>query len=508
MSFFHQGKRKKPSITPEKEDMPNLTEEYENMVSETPKTTFLLMEHENEGQTLTSISPFLINKIVLAITKTQPKTLKKLRNGTVLIEANEEHVAALLALGSLGDQVKVTVQRHPTLNAVRGVIKCRVLQGLTDAEILQELHPQGVTEVRCLTKTGAELSRPFSYLLIFSSPSPPNNMEILGEKYRVHPFYPNPYRCFACNRYGHGQPCKNQPICPRCATSHEGDFKECKAPEKCAACGKGHDVRSTECPVFLRERHVLRYSIRNRIPLAEARRAVLTPPDRSRVSDPTQNSHRQAYSDVIKNTRKESHGHSSQHVNIDNQREFPELTQSQNKSYQAHSSNDGNDDPLPLSLPPPPPPPCTTCTALITTVKTLSSEVAQLRELVTSLVSALVGELTPVPPVQLGNASTATQLQPRASAHATTPTGHLESVVQAAQLQLKQRRIKQQNKQKPQLTLPNNSDKNQATKNEIPAGKTVPAEKIIVQTDKSAPSQYEITDDDGDMETEPITYNN
>lgn len=53
------------------------------------------------------------------------------------------------------------------------------------------------------------------------------------------------------------------------------------------------------------------------------------------------------------------------------------------------------------------------------------------------------------------------------------PTGHLEKVVQAAQLQLKQRRMKQQNKQKLQLTVSNNSNNNEAARNEIPAGKTV-----------------------------------
>lgn len=47
---------------------------------------------------------------------------------------------------------------------------------LTDAEILQKLHPQSVIKVRCLTKAESELSRPFSYLVNFSSPTSPNNI--------------------------------------------------------------------------------------------------------------------------------------------------------------------------------------------------------------------------------------------------------------------------------------------------------------------------------------------
>ncbi|KAG7178173.1 Nucleic-acid-binding protein from mobile element jockey-like 7 [Homarus americanus] len=73
--------------------------------------------------------------------------------------------------------------------------------------------------------------------------------------YKLHPFVPEPLRCYKCQKFGHHQSrCHKQVRCGNCSRSHKTEMCIQKHKEgstttaKCPNCGKKHHVWSTSCP--------------------------------------------------------------------------------------------------------------------------------------------------------------------------------------------------------------------------------------------------------------------
>ncbi|GFU65610.1 uncharacterized protein TNCV_635331 [Trichonephila clavipes] len=92
-------------------------------------------------------SPFAIQKAIQGISG-ELKSVKKLRSGDLLIETSSALQTKSLLLTKTFLDCTLTVNLHRSLNSCRGVISETDLLCASEAEILEGLSDQGVTQVR------------------------------------------------------------------------------------------------------------------------------------------------------------------------------------------------------------------------------------------------------------------------------------------------------------------------------------------------------------------------
>ena len=100
-----------------------------------------------EEKSITSLSPFVIEKQTESLIGT-PKTVKKLKNQTLLVETTRKSQTQSLLKTTTFFNIKVSISEHKTLNSSKGIIKDKALKGETEEEILNYLKPQGVIAVK------------------------------------------------------------------------------------------------------------------------------------------------------------------------------------------------------------------------------------------------------------------------------------------------------------------------------------------------------------------------
>ncbi|GFV09664.1 putative RNA-directed DNA polymerase from transposon BS [Trichonephila clavipes] len=164
-------------------------------------------------------SPFAIHKAIQGISG-EPKSVKKLRSGDLLIETSSALQTKSLLLTKTFLDCPLIVNLHRSLISCRGVISETDLLCASEAEILG-LSDQGVTEVRRIKiKKETSLFPTKHLILTFNSPKLPSNIKAGYLNCKLRPYIPNPLRCFKCQRFGHSQnSCRGQLTCSRCATS-------------------------------------------------------------------------------------------------------------------------------------------------------------------------------------------------------------------------------------------------------------------------------------------------
>ena len=149
-----------------------------------------------EEKAVTSLSPFVIEKQIQSSIGT-PKTVKKIKNQTLLIETTRKTQSDALLKITTFFNLKVSVTEHKTLNSSKGIIKDRALKGESEEDILDYLKPQGVTAVkRFKIKKDFSLVETNTILLTFNTATVPSNLKIF---YRIIPvglYIPNPLEMF------------------------------------------------------------------------------------------------------------------------------------------------------------------------------------------------------------------------------------------------------------------------------------------------------------------------
>ncbi|GFV94343.1 uncharacterized protein TNCV_2267971 [Trichonephila clavipes] len=92
-------------------------------------------------------SPFVIHRVIICIGG-EPKSIKRLRSGDLLIETNFaiQTNSFLLAKSFLDSPVNISP--HKSLNTSRGVISESDLLTTTEADVLEGFSDQGVIQVR------------------------------------------------------------------------------------------------------------------------------------------------------------------------------------------------------------------------------------------------------------------------------------------------------------------------------------------------------------------------
>ena len=106
-----------------------------------------LVIHSQEERSISSLSPFVIEKVLIGMAG-EPKSMKKLCSGDLLVEyTNKKQIENLLRLKSFHN-LKVQVSLHASLNTCKGVVRCPDLKGVSEEEILEEMREQGVIHAR------------------------------------------------------------------------------------------------------------------------------------------------------------------------------------------------------------------------------------------------------------------------------------------------------------------------------------------------------------------------
>ncbi|GFW00102.1 uncharacterized protein TNCV_3568891 [Trichonephila clavipes] len=165
-------------------------------------------------------SPFAIQKALKGIGG-DPKSVKKLHSGDLLIETVSTLQSKSFLLAKTFIDSTLTVTPHKSLNSCCGVISEPDLLYASEAEILEGLSDQGITQVRRITILRDSTHLPTKHIILtFNSPKLPTTIKAGYLNCKIRPYIPNPLRCFKCQRYGHSQTsCRGQLTCSRCASA-------------------------------------------------------------------------------------------------------------------------------------------------------------------------------------------------------------------------------------------------------------------------------------------------
>ena len=240
------------------------------------------MISSKEDKPITSLSPFIIEKQIESIIGT-PKNVKKLKNGTILVETNRKSQTDNLLKITKFFNINVTVTEHKTLNSCKGIIRDRMLKHETEESITEYLKTQGVTACKRFTiKKDGNFIETNTLLLTFNTTLPKSLKKI----YRIIPvevYIPNFLRYFNCQRFGHHKNgCPELPgsVCEKCDM---GDFDHhtnaCKNEAKCVNCHKNHLSKSNQCEIWKKEKEIMKIKVTQKITYLEAKKIQENQPE-------------------------------------------------------------------------------------------------------------------------------------------------------------------------------------------------------------------------------------
>ncbi|KAG1677311.1 Nucleic-acid-binding protein from mobile element jockey [Nymphon striatum] len=245
----------------------------------TPWPRFLVIKAVTEDKLspLLKLSPFAIFKTIISIAGDEPKSVKRLISGDILVETNTKIQTGRLIKAKEFFNMPVAVSPHGSLNYSKGVIRSRELKDCSESELLNELSSQGITAVKkiLITRNGQKITTG-TIILTFNIPEPPKSIKAAYLNVRVEKYIPNPLRCFKCQKYGHHQTtCKREAVCGRCGEPNHTD-NGCEKTPCCVNCKGKHPSYSRECPDFTLEKKIVTHKYNNNTTFPEARRMVLS----------------------------------------------------------------------------------------------------------------------------------------------------------------------------------------------------------------------------------------
>ena len=266
---------------------------FDSSEDDTQPTTFTFKANENfakflvisskEDKPITSLSPFIIEKQIESLIGT-PKNVKKLKNGTLLVETNRKSQTDNLLKITKFFNINVSVTEHKTLNSCKGIIRDRMLKHETEENITEYLNTQGVTACkRFKIKKDGNFIETNTLLLTFNTTTLPKSLKIFYRIIPVEVYIPNPLRCFNCQRFGHHENgCPKAPgsVCEKCGM---GEFDHptnaCKNEAKCVNCHKNHQSKSNQCEIWKKEKEIMKIKVTQKITYLEAKKIQENQPE-------------------------------------------------------------------------------------------------------------------------------------------------------------------------------------------------------------------------------------
>ncbi|GFU36503.1 RNA-directed DNA polymerase from mobile element jockey [Trichonephila clavipes] len=236
---------------------------------------FLLLSLPNNAYS--QKSPFAIQKALIAMGG-EPKSVKCLRSGYLLIETISSLQTKYFLLAKTFLDSPVSVSPHKSLNTCRGVLSEPDLLTIPDAEILEGFSDQAVIQVRRITiKKYSTVLRTKHLILTFKTPNLPTTIKAGYLNCKIRPYIPNPLRCFKCQRFGHSQiSCRGQLTCSSCATVGHSST-DCTLEPKCINCSQPHSADSKLCSRWKTEKQIQEIKTNRNISYLEARKLIASP---------------------------------------------------------------------------------------------------------------------------------------------------------------------------------------------------------------------------------------
>ena len=286
------------SSKPSKRPYPDSDSDSEPLPSTFPH--FIVLESLDEKQ-LTKLNPIIIEKTISGIVN--PLSVKKLNNGTLLIEVDKKAYAENLLKMKTFAGLKIKASPHLSLNSSKGVVRSSELSLCTLDEIKTYLKPQGVSDVKRISiKRNDEIINTNTYIFTFSRSQLPKEIKVGYNLIKINPYIPNPLRCYNCQKFGHHETkCVKSAVCKKCGESGSDHIElTCSNPIKCANCQSDHPADSRNCLVWKREKEINNIKYTQNISFPEARKIV-----QSQNQFPTK-----SYSQVTKSNTETKHNHS------------------------------------------------------------------------------------------------------------------------------------------------------------------------------------------------------
>ena len=231
--------------------------------------------------------------------------MKKLQNGTLLVEVGKKAYANNLLKMNLFVGLKIKSFPHFSLNTSKGVVRRSELSLCTLDEIKTYLKNQGVSDVKRITiNRNQETITTNTYIFTFNTSQVPKEIKVGYNLIKVNPYIPNPLRCYNCQKFGHHESkCLKPTVCKKCGESGSDHIElSCSNPTKCNNCQGNHTADSKDCIVWKREKEVNQIKYTNNISFPEARKIV-----QNKNLHPTK-----SYSDATKSNIQNKHEHACQ----------------------------------------------------------------------------------------------------------------------------------------------------------------------------------------------------
>ena len=242
---------------------------------------FLLIKGTNDERPLYKLSPFAVNKAIVAILGSDPFNIKKLRNGSILVEVDKETQSQKLLKTTklnltMDNAIPIDVSPHYSLNTKKGVIRCPDIKDCTDDEILEGLKTEGVIKLDRISVFRDGQRKPTgTFILTFQSQTLPKYIRVGYYRVAVSQFIPNPVRCYKCQKFGHTKfNCRKNEVCTKCGQEDHTDHQECKNEAKCVNCQGKHESNNKECPKWKEEKEIQRIKTERGISYIEAKKQM------------------------------------------------------------------------------------------------------------------------------------------------------------------------------------------------------------------------------------------
>ena len=170
---------------------------------------FLLIKGTNDERPLCKLSPFAVNKAIVAILGSDLFNIKNLRNVSILVEVDKETQSQKLLKTTklnltMDNAVPIDVSPHYSLNTKKGVIRCPDMKDCTDDKILEGLKAKGLIKLDRISIFRDGQRKPTgTFLLTFQNQTLPKYIRVGYYRVAVSQYIPNPVRCYKCQKFGH-----------------------------------------------------------------------------------------------------------------------------------------------------------------------------------------------------------------------------------------------------------------------------------------------------------------
>lgn len=234
---------------------------------------FILMkrqETDNPLLTMRTVSPVVIDKAVKQCAG-EVKSIQRSRNDILIETFTKLQAEKLCNMKKLFNLQNVSITEHPFLNTMKGIISSQDFQFMSKEEIEESLKDQYCTEVRKITrKVNNEILPTNSIIATFNLPQLPVRVRVGFLSLNVRTYYPNPLRCFKCQRFGHSSKvCDSDEICGKC--SMDGHQNDCTSTVECYNCAENHVSWSKECEIFKQEQAIVKIKVDTKVDYFQAR---------------------------------------------------------------------------------------------------------------------------------------------------------------------------------------------------------------------------------------------